>query len=342
MATETIELKPERRREPALESAGPAVQRRQPPTPPRQRNREPRTVRPQIAGPLSDAGLGWFSIGLGAAGLLFPRAISRWLVRRDHRRLLRAVGARELASGIGLLSGRQTAAWLWSRVAGDAMDLLLLGAASQSRRASAGRIAATTAVVAAAAAVDVMSAVQEEAGRRVHVRQSITTNVSPEAAYDFWRDLANIPRFMRHIRSVTPTGPRHSHWVATGVAGIRIEWDAELTEEQPNRLIAWRTLPGARIRSSGRVEFERAPDDRGAVVRVEMEYEPPLGSLGVTAARLLGREPAQQLHEDLRRLKQLLETGEIITTQGQPAGRPSGASWKYDSAARDDQTVADR
>ncbi|MCE5267901.1 MAG: SRPBCC family protein [Planctomycetaceae bacterium] len=277
--------------------------------------------------------LGLFSIGLGAAEIIFPRAIAGWLGIRRRQILLRALGAREIATGIGLLSGRGRATWLWSRVLGDAIDLGLLAAASQLRHAKSRRIAAVSAAVAAVTAGDVVASIRAS-HRAVHTRQSITVNASPETAYQFWRCLQNLPRFMRHVELVRPEGERRSHWVVSGPGGLRLEWDAELTDDQPNRLLAWRSLPGSPVRHVGSVEFERAPGERGTVVRAEVEYAPPAGRLGSKIATLLGRDPSQELREDLRRFKQLLETGEIITTEGQPAGRSQGTSWRYDATVR--------
>jgi uncharacterized membrane protein len=139
---------------------------------------------------------------------------------------------------------------------------------------------------------------------------------------------------MRHLESVDVTGDKRSRWVANGPAGKRVQWEAETTEDRPNELIAWRSIEGSTVENSGSVRFDAAPADRGTLVRVELTYRPPAGVVGATIAKLLGEEPELQLEEDLRRLKQVMETGEIITTEGQPAGRPQSTSWKYDRAAR--------
>ena len=105
-------------------------------------------------------------------------------------------------------------------------------------------------------------------------------------------------------------------------------------DDRPNELIAWRSLEDSDAENSGSVRFEHAPAGRGTIFRVEIRYRPPAGVLGATIAKLLGEEPGLQLEEDLHRLKQLMEIGEIITTEGQPAGRARSTSWKYDHAAR--------
>lgn len=110
--------------------------------------------------------------------------------------------------------------------------------------------------------------------------------------------------------------------------------DAEITEERSSEYIAWRSLKGADVENSGWVRFEAAPGGRGTIVSVEMQYSPPAGAIGATVAKILGRAPEQEVEEDLRRFKQVMETGEIITTVGQPAGRSNSTSWKYDQTIR--------
>jgi uncharacterized membrane protein len=286
------------------------------------------------AGQLARA-LGWFSIGIGLAELLVPRTVARAAGVNDRPLLLRTLGARELASGVGILTRRQTAGWLWSRVAGDAMDLALLGIAAGSIRSRRGRVAAATAAVAGVALLDVLSSVQhsqqrglvqdKQSGSEVQVDKCITINRSAEDCYRFWREFENLPRFMQHLESVQTTSDNRSHWKARAPAGTSVEWDAEVTADDPGRFIAWHSLEGADIDNAGIVHFERAPGGRGTVVRVELQYQPPGGG-GTLVARLFGEEPSQQIDEDLRRFKQLLETGEIPTTIGQPAGRRSAIS----------------
>ena len=192
----------------------------------------------------------------------------------------------------------------------------------------------------------------------MQVKHAITINRASEELYRFWRDLQNLPRFMTHLESVQmteqmmsqtadqasgqatsqtlgrPTGDARSHWVAKAPAGTTVEWDAEITEDRPNELIAWRSLEGADVDSAGTVRFEEAPGARGTVVKLEMHYHPPAGALGAGIAKLFGEDPEWQVKEGLRRFKQLMEIGEVITTEGQPAGRESSTSRKYDGAVR--------
>jgi uncharacterized membrane protein len=155
----------------------------------------------------------------------------------------------------------------------------------------------------------------------IEVEKAMTIEKSPEEVYRFWRRFENLPRFMTHLKSVQSMDHRRSHWVAKAPLGMTVEWDAEITDERENELIAWRAVEGARIPNNGSVRFQRAPGGRGTEVRVSLAYTPPMGKLGATFAKLFGEEPGQQLSEDLRRLKWLMETGEIPTTEGQASGR---------------------
>lgn len=159
--------------------------------------------------------------------------------------------------------------------------------------------------------------------RGVNVEQAFTINRSPDELFAYWRRLEQLPQFMSHLVSVKQIDERRSHWVAKGPAGRKVEWDAEIINEIPNELIGWRTLDHADVVSAGSVRFRRAPGGRGTEVRVRLQYEPPAGKLGATIAWLLGHEPAQTIQEDLRKFKQLMETGEVPTIEGQPRGRQS-------------------
>jgi uncharacterized membrane protein len=163
--------------------------------------------------------------------------------------------------------------------------------------------------------------VSVSAERGIRVERSTTISRSPEELYSFWRNFENLPRFMNHLEEVRVTGAGRSHWVAKAPAGMSVEWDAEVYNERENDFIAWRTLEGADVASAGSVHFEAAPGGRGTVVRVVLRYDPPGGRLGAFVARLFGENPDQQIADDLRRFKQLMETGEVATVEGQTSGR---------------------
>ncbi len=157
-------------------------------------------------------------------------------------------------------------------------------------------------------------------GKGVRVEKAVTVNAPPERVYAFWRNFENLPRFMHNLESVTVRDDIRSHWVAKGPAGTKVDWEAEIINEIPNELIGWRSIEGSQIDNAGSVHFNRA-GDRGTEVKVVLRYDPPAGVLGAAVSKILGEDPAMNVQEDLRRLKMLIETGEIATTEGQPSGR---------------------
>lgn len=164
-------------------------------------------------------------------------------------------------------------------------------------------------------------AARPDHARAIHVRDEITIQRPVEEVYLFWRELSNLPRAMQHLISVEPMGDRRSHWKTRAPAGATAEWDAVIENDVPMELIAWESVSPAAIPNGGSVRFRPAPGGRGTELSVALHYQPPAGRLGQWTAKLAGLEPAQQLREDLRRLKQLLEAGEIATNEGQPHGR---------------------
>jgi uncharacterized membrane protein len=161
---------------------------------------------------------------------------------------------------------------------------------------------------------------QDRLNSGIRVERAVTINRPVEEVYAFWRDLENLPRFMKNLRSVTVRESK-SHWVAEAPLGMTVEWDAVVEQDQPGSKISWRSTPDSQIENAGVVMFQPAPGGRGTEVRVHLEYKAPGGSLGAALARILGDEPDIQIREDLRRLKMLLETGQIITVKGQTSGR---------------------
>jgi uncharacterized membrane protein len=157
----------------------------------------------------------------------------------------------------------------------------------------------------------------------MHVQASITILRAPDEVFGFWRELTNLPRFMHHLESVEWTGDNRSHWRVKAPVGRSVEWDAEVTEERPGELIAWRSV-GGDVANEGRVEFAPAPGDRGTEVRVAFRYDAPGGKPGVALAALLGEDPKHQVADDLRRFKQVLETGEVVRSAGSPEGVGQG------------------
>lgn len=166
------------------------------------------------------------------------------------------------------------------------------------------------------------------AGHGVHFEQSVTVNSTPDEAYRFWRNFENLPRFMHYLESVKVTGKNTSHWIAKGPMGVSASWDAEIITERPGELIGWRSLDGSMVDTAGSVHFTKAPGGRGTEVKVVMKYNPPLGKAGAVIAGMFGRSAQMEVKEDLRRFKQLIETGVIATTQGQPQGACTGQMYE--------------
>ncbi len=271
--------------------------------------------------------LGWFSVGLGLAQLASPGGLARFIGVTDsdqNRKTMLALGLRELTSGVGILTQPQAAGWVWSRVAGDAMDLALLGRGLNSRNANRNRVTAATLAVVGVTLLDFLTSQQlsrrrngaaARAGqerRGVQVKEAITVNRPPDEAYRFWRDFSNLPRFMAHLESVQVLDDNRSRWKAKAPAGATVEWEAEITEDRPGELIAWRSLQHADVQNAGTVRFSRAPGNRGTEITVELRYEPPGGTLAAMVAKLFGEEPSQQVKSDLRRFKQVMELGEVV------------------------------
>lgn len=162
-------------------------------------------------------------------------------------------------------------------------------------------------------------------------RHSVSVNAPPEELYRFWRPLDTLPRFMKHLRSVTRTGPLESHWVAQSPGGRTLEWDARIVAEEEGRFLAWESMPGSDVAHNGSVRFRPAPGGRGTIVEVEMRVQPFGSGLAAAFATIFGKGAEAQIREDLRRFKQWIEAGEIPTTDGQPSGRGRGRDPGYAS-----------
>ena len=299
--------------------------------------------------------LGWFSVGLGVTQLVAPRALGRAIGVGDGPGTclaMRAVGLRELMAGFGILSGRKPTRWLRSRVLGDLMDLAVLGVAFRGQaprkfwqREGAAvelerdRLPVALLAVAGVTALDLLTSRQLSRGRKqgvlpqvngpVELISVITINRSPQEVYAFWRDFQNLSRFMTRVESVQVYDQVRSRWTVN-VAGKSLEWDAEITQDRPNQSISWRTLKNADVANSGEVRFLRAAGGRGTEVCVRIEVTPPAGMLGHAAAKMGRLLPEQEVANDLRRLKQILEIGEVVNSdasihQGPHPARPSNA-----------------
>ena len=270
-------------------------------------------------------GLGWLSLGLSIPPLLMPQEFGKALGVGDaprHRATAVAVGGQELGAAAGLL-GQQSPAWLWYRAGGDLVHLGMLGRALKNHDGRGlERTAAAFAAVLGITGVDVYAAVTRSR-RKIEMDTTATTTVGlPEQeVYEMWRHLDNLPKFMAHLEEVRPDGNGRSHWRAGAPFGRTIEWDAEITEDVPGQRIAWRSVGSADIHNEGSVQFVPAPGGRGTEVHVKLRYEMPGGKLGEAVARYFGEDPRQQLDDDLRRFKQVAETGEVVRSEGAPGGK---------------------
>lgn len=155
----------------------------------------------------------------------------------------------------------------------------------------------------------------------LRVKKSMTVNRPAAELYTFWRDLENLPRFMKHVRSVQRHGDGRSHWVVAGPRGTVFKWDAQITVDRLNEMIAWQTVPGSSVEHRGYVKFVPAPHGRGTEVHVALEYQPPGGDAGKLLGTLLGGITEQEIQEQIRNFKSIMETGEIATVKGQTSGR---------------------
>jgi uncharacterized membrane protein len=300
-------------------------------------------------------GLGWFSLGLGIAQLLAPRNVARFIGVRDDERtchILRTIGVRELSSGAAILTNTESAGPVWTRVIGDVMDLGLLGLAMRSEDAERDRLIAATVAVAGITVIDALSAAElgsanggpnggngslaleqthpgQPAQQSIRMARAVTVKRSRADVYAFWKNFENLPKFFEHLESIQTSGHR-SRWRSKLFAANPLEWEAEVIVDRPEESIEWRSFEGGDIASRGVVRFLDAPGGRGTEVRVELEYEPK-GVFGASFAKLFGRVPAQQIANDLRRFKQLLEVGEIVHSdasvhRGMHPARPSPAN----------------
>ena len=267
-------------------------------------------------------GLGWFSIGLGLAELLAPRAVAKISgVRGENAGLIQLFGVREILSGVAIfMQGDHPASGLWSRVAGDALDIASLGIAMASPDSQKARVGFATANVLAVTALDVLCARQfsrdTTTSSDMRRRKSLIIEKSAEELYRAWRNFEQLPRFMRNLESVTEMGDRRSRWVAKTPAGLTVKWEAEIIEDKPNELISWQSVEGSEINNSGSVRFRQAPANRGTIVTIELNYDMPGGALTNTVAKLLREDPGVLAQESLRQFKQVMEVGEITLSDG--------------------------
>jgi uncharacterized membrane protein len=244
--------------------------------------------------------------------LQFPEDVREESVRKG-RNISQAERWASIAAGAGLtlygLTKRRASGWVLAGLGGM---LLQRGATGHCHTYEAFGINT------AGTGDDTRRALGGSAG--VNVEESVTINRPIEELYRFWRNLENLPRFMHHLESVERITDTLSRWKAKGPGGKTVEWNAEIINEVPNQVIGWRSIEGSEVVSAGSVNFDEAGPGRGTRVRVRLQYSPPGGKVGAAIAKLMGRDPGTEIREDLRRFKQLVETGEVASSDG-PRGR---------------------
>ncbi|TGE08443.1 SRPBCC family protein [Hymenobacter fodinae] len=156
----------------------------------------------------------------------------------------------------------------------------------------------------------------------IEIKETFTVYRDIDRVYGYWRRFENLPNFMEHLESIEELDQRRSHWVARIPGGLgTVEWDSEVTRDEPNRLIAYQSLPGPQVDQSGEVRFRQAEGGKGTELQVVMHYRAPLGALGQGVAKLLNPALSELIRSDIRRFKMMMETGEVPTIEGQPSGR---------------------
>lgn len=272
-------------------------------------------------------GLALFSIGLGAAQLLMPDRVARLVgvpATSTARTVMRLMGLREVAHGVGILRSSRPGVWVGSRVAGDALDMGLLGGTlATGGTTNPARAIGALAAVAGTAAADMADTLQLRGhreslggGTAMRVRAAVTVNRSAEDLYSWWRSFDNLPDLMTHLRSVELLDEGRSRWTVRAPLGSSATWDAEVTEDVPNELVAWQSLPGSQVENAGEVRFVAAPRGRGTEVHVLLTYDSPVGQVAAALLKLFGDDPVQQVKDDLRRFKQVMETGQVVRSDG--------------------------
>lgn len=290
-------------------------------------------------------GLGWFSLGLGLAQIAAPGKVARIVGMPGddkQRNVIRAVGVREIASGIGILTQAKPTSWLWTRVGGDAMDLALLRSAKASPEADRNRLAAATAAVLGMAVADTLVSTRiagepdapYEAleARDVRAVAAVTINAPLDEIYGSWDGFAALPSFMSDFASVQVIDSRQSRWSMEMPAGKTLEWDVEIIDASPDAGITWQTAENASVDARGHVVFRPAPGNQGTEVIFDVQFSPPGGELGKSIAGLLAGGLGMKLGSDLRRFKQLVELGEIVHSDDSIVKGPNPA--RPDAAAR--------
>lgn len=282
-------------------------------------------IQENIIGERLATGLGLFGIGLGLAQVIAPRKVERLIGVRDRtrpRNVVRAYGVREIATGVAILAQPGSARGVWSRVAGDVLDLAAIGTAYSKHDAKRGPLTIAAVSVLGLTALDILCSKQLQSNGDAlkapeRFSKTIVIDRNPEDIYNFCRNLENVPKFVSVIESVEVHDGQRAHWKARLSRGRTMEWDTEIREDEPNRGFSWRGADRSKFRRSGSVQLEPAPGNRGTLVRLEMELAAP--RMLARAAKAAGI-PQAILSKSLHALKQILETGEVVQSESSVYG----------------------
>jgi len=277
-------------------------------------------------------GLGWFSVGLGLAEIVAPRRLAGFVGLTGRERLLRAYGLREIGAGAAILARRRPAAGVWARVAGDALDLATLGAATAPTNPKRGRALGAVGAVAGITALDAVTALRLGGGRNqagaasaaAEATRALTIDKPVAHLHRLLRRADTLARLLGHDGEVTVLDPNRARWRAPGPLGRTLEWETRVVEDRPGELIRWQSPPDTGIPNQGEIRFRPGPAGWGTEVALRLRLEPPGGPLAKAAVALGGLAPDLLARQALRRFKSLAETGEIPTLHRQPAARGEG------------------
>ena len=297
--------------------------------------------------------LGWFSVGLGLAQVLAPRQVGRFVGLEDpeeHVGTIRYLcGFREIAVGAALLTRAKPAVFVANRVVGDVLDLGLLAGVMNNESNDRGKAMRATAAVLGVMALDILNTIQltkdvdaqrasaaehdplnyrlpEATGGNPVLHATVTVNRPAQEVYEFFKDVQNLPRFLGHLESIRLTEGGRSHWKAKGPAGLTVEWDAQVENDVPNERITWRSVDSDEIDNRVTVSFVKAPGNRGTEVHLEVRYHPKGGAVGAKVAQLFKAIPQTQLLIELKKFKQVIETGEVVLSDATAVkGKPHPA-----------------
>jgi uncharacterized membrane protein len=270
--------------------------------------------------------LGWFSIGLGLSELLMPETMARTIGFRRSPLWLQVMGAREIATGIGILAAQRPGpGHLQLRVVGDAIDLALLASAWQDAGRDRDRLAIATAAVAGVTVLDVLATRQlaSQARQPLELQSSLAVQGTPDVIYRRLRSLKTLPEYLSQVDTVELQGEEYFELRSRTALGGASRFKGRIIEDVPDRRIAWELAPDSPLRGRGRIELSQLGGDRGTLLRATITLEPGVPQLAAPLARVLGKAPEKMILRELRRFKQLIETGEVPTTRGQPSGRRS-------------------